>query len=345
MSAAATYRNKILVGDALTRLRELPAASIDCVVTSPPYFRLRNYDADGQLGLEAHVDDWVDHLAAISNQVRRVLVPTGTFWLNLGDTYASHPAQGAARKSLLMAPERLALRLQRDGWLIRNKIVWAKPNPVPTSVRDRLNCTYEVIYVLARQPRYFFDLDAIRQPLSHPNTPARTTRKARDVAREAWRGPNGMAATGLHALKAEGRTGHPLGKNPGDVWTITPGGYRGAHHATFPLALAERMVTAGCPEARCSRCRLPWKRKLIRALGTVATRDALAPTCDCQAVREPGIVLDPFMGSGTTAVAAENLARTWCGIELNPEFAATAQRRIATARQHRRSAPPEEAAA
>lgn len=336
-------RNRIVVGDALTRLSALADGSIDCVVTSPPYFRLRDYGADGQIGLEPHVDDWVTHLVALSKEVRRVLVPTGTFWLNVGDTYSGHPSQGAARKSLIMAPERLALRLQEDGWIVRNKIVWAKPNPVPTSVADRLNCTYEVIYVLARQPRYFFDLDAIRQPLrSTSMTPNRSPGKT-TAHRESWRGPNGMAATGLGTLKAQGRNGHPLGKNPGDVWTITPGGYRGAHHAIFPLRLAQRMIAAGCPEARCTSCRSPWRRDVIRALGGTATREALAPTCDCQADTEPGIVLDPFMGSGTTAIAAETLSRDWSGIELNPAFAATAEQRIADARERR--APPKRAAA
>jgi DNA modification methylase len=324
-------RNRIILGDALTRLRVLPDASVDCVVTSPPYFRLRDYDVDGQIGLERHVDQWVEQLVAISEQVRRVLVPTGTFWLNLGDTYSNHPSQGADRKSLLMAPERLALRLQQSGWIIRNKIIWAKPNPTPSSIPDRLNCTHEVIYALAKQPTYFFDLDAIRQPHRSAVKAARTD-KPGTAPREQWRGPNGMAATGLQALKARGGVGHPLGKNPGDVWTIAPGGYRGAHHAIFPIALAERMIAAGCPEARCTRCRLPWRRQVIRALGGTATRAALAPTCTCKQASEPGLVLDPFMGSGTTAVAAETLGRDWLGIELNPDFAKAARTRIAGTR-------------
>lgn len=344
MSAPNTLpRNRIVVGDALQRLRALPDASIDCIVTSPPYYSLRNYGADGQLGLERHVDQWVEQLAAISEQVARVLVPTGTYWLNVGDTYSAHETQGAARKSLLMAPERLALRLQQSGWIIRNKIVWAKPNPVPSSIPDRLNCTYEVIYVLAKQPHYFFDLDAIRVPhRSAPRTNAEGTQKA--ASPETWRGPNGMTATGLLALKARGQVGHPLGKNPGDVWTITPGGYRSAHHAIFPLALAERMIAAGCPEARCTRCRLPWKRRVIRALGGIATRAALAPTCTCKQASEPGLVLDPFMGSGTTAVAAERLSRDWLGIELIPDFADAARDRIASA-SHNEAPAPERAAA
>jgi DNA modification methylase len=215
-------RNRIVIGDALNQLRRLPDASVDCVVTSPPYFRLRDYAAAGQLGLESHVDEWVEPLAALTAEVHRVLVPSGTLWLNLGDTYSGHPSQGAGRKSLLMAPERLALRLQQDGWIIRNKIVWAKPNPMPTSIPDRLNTTYEVIYVLVKQSRYFFDLDAIRVP----HVSARTADKnglPKAVPKESWRGPNSDTVTGLAALKAIGRVGHPLGKNPGDVWTITPG--------------------------------------------------------------------------------------------------------------------------
>ncbi len=328
-------RNRIIVGDALEKLTALPDRSVDCVITSPPYFRLRDYDAHGQLGLEAHVDEWVDELARISEQIARVLVPTGTFWLNVGDSYATHPREGAARKSLLMAPERLALRLQQDGWIIRNKIVWAKPNPMPTSVLDRLNTTYEIIYVLARQSRYFLDLDAVRVPHATPKIPA-STGPRRSQRHETWRGPNTDTATGLAALKANGIVGHPLGKNPGDVWTIGTGGYRSAHHAIYPVRLAERMVTAGCPEARCTRCRLPWKRRVIRGLGRVAARSALEPSCLCTTGSEPGVVLDPFMGSGTTAVAAEALGRDWLGIELNPDFAAAAQQRT----HQSRSAPP-----
>ncbi|MFV8295974.1 DNA-methyltransferase [Mycolicibacterium fortuitum] len=344
MSAPITLpRNQIVVGDALTQLSGLPDASVDCVITSPPYYALRDYGAEGQIGLERTVDDWVDNLAAISREAARVLVPTGTYWLNVGDTYSVHPKQGADRKSLLLAPERLILRLQQDGWIVRNKIVWAKPNPMPTSIPDRLNTTYEVIYVLVRQPKYFFDLDAIRVP--HVSARGVSRASGRPVRKESWRGPNSDTVTGLASLKARGQVGHPLGKNPGDVWTITPGGYRSAHHAIYPLALAERMIAASCPEARCTRCRLPWRRNVIRGLGHAATRAALAPTCDCKTSHDPGIVLDPFMGSGTTAVAAEKLDRDWLGIELNPDFAAAARQRITTERSAPSTPTPERAAA
>ena len=335
-------RGQILIGDARERLHQLPDSSVDMVLTSPPYFRLRNYQHDNQLGLEAHVDQWVERLAVILSEALRVLVPTGTLWLNLGDTYATHHSQGASRKSLLLAPERLVLRLQQDGWILRNKVVWAKPNPMPISVTDRLAATHELVYVLATQPRYFFDLDAIRIPHRSKLTRPYIVKRPE----EGWRGPNSDTATGLAALKAAGHVGHPLGKNPGDVWTIPTAGFRGAHHAVFPVELARRAITAGCPEARCSTCRLPWRRRTIRKLGGTAVRAALAATCACNAASEPGLVLDPFMGAGTSAVAAEALGRNWLGIELNSAFAALARDRIHTARTPPGSARgPDEVAA
>ncbi|MDQ1744012.1 MAG: hypothetical protein QOE23_2351 [Pseudonocardiales bacterium] len=329
---SAPPRNRVLAGDARTQLRRLPAASVDLVVTSPPYFRLRDYQIDGQLGLEAHVDQWVSGLQAVAGEVARVLVPTGSFWLNLADTYSTHPRQGASRKSLLLGPERLALALLADGWRLRNKVVWQKANPMPSSVRDRLTCTWEVIYVLARQADYFFDLDRIRQPHTSRHHGRLQLDHVRPHSREVWRGPNGDDASGLDLLKARGIIGHPLGKNPGDVWRLSSSGYRSAHHATFPVALAERVIAAGCPEARCVACRLPWQRQTIRALGGTAVRGALGPSCACAAPSEPGLVLDPFFGAGTTAVAAERLHRDWLGIELSPDFAALAERRIQDAR-------------
>lgn len=335
-------RNRIVVGDVLDRLQDVPDSSVDMVLTSPPYFRLRNYEVDGQFGLESHVEAWVETLNRVCHELGRVLVPTGTVWLNLGDTYSTHPRQGAQAKSLVLAPERLALALQGSGWIVRNKIVWAKTNPMPSNARDRLSCTYEVIYVLTRNPTYFFDLDSIRQP--HRST-APKKHRAVPRGREAWRGPNGDDASGLSTIKAAGRVGHPLGKNPGDVWRLATSSFRGSHHAAFPVTLAARAIRAGCPERRCNHCRRPWTRRVIRALGGVATRAALAPTCACTGPSEPGIVLDPFIGSGSTAVAAEQLQRDWLGIELNPDFAALANNRIATQRVGNARASPGQAAA
>lgn len=289
---------RILVGDAPRRLRELPDNAVDMVLTSPPYFRLRDYQVGGQLGIGTHVNQWVDELAIVIDGIRRVLKPTGTLWLNLGDTYSSHRSQGAPRKSLLLGPERLAQQLLQSGWVLRNKIVWAKTNPMPSSVRDRFACGHEYLYVLAQAGRYHFDIDAVRQPhLSTTSLPTRPITKAARRRRETWRGPNGSSAAGLAQLHQRGIVGHPLGKNPGDVWRIASSSFRGAHHATFPVALARRAILAGCPAGGC--------------------------------------VLDPFIGAGTTAVAAEQLDRRWLGIELNPDFAHVARRRIRDARSDR----------
>ena len=332
-------QRRIIVGDAHKELRQLPDASVDMVLTSPPYYLLRDYQVPGQLGLESHVEEWASNLHAIIRELQRVLLPTGSLWLNLADTYAIHPKQGALRKSLLLGPERLALALIADGWLLRNKLVWAKSNPMPSSVRDRLTCTWEALYLFTKQPRYFFDLDAIRVPHATRHR-GRLKPDFQRPPREAWRGPNGDDASGLDLLKARGIIGHPLGKNPGDVWTLASSNYRGAHHATFPLTLARRAIQAGSPEARCTHCRAPWRRQLIRPIGGAAVRGVLGPTCDCQADKEPALVLDPFFGAGTTAVAAEQLGRDWLGIELNRDFARLAQRRI----QDTRAGPARQAA-
>lgn len=331
----AAPRNRVLVGDAAQRLAQLPAASVDMVLTSPPYFRLRDYGVAGQLGLERGVAEWVIALRGIARQVQRLLTPTGSFWLNVADSYSVHAREGAARKSLLLGPERLAVALLDDGWLLRNKIVWAKTNHIPSSVRDRLSNGWEGLYVFVKQPEYFFDLDAIRAP--HRSKPSRRrTGWLGRTKRESWRGPNADDARGLVRMKASGRIGHPLGKNPGDVWQLPASGYRGAHHATFPVALAERAIRAGCPEARCAVCHRPWRRSLRRAVvpgeGEVASRGSLEPACRCQAPNEPGLVLDPFFGAGSTGVAAELLTRDWLGIELNPDFARLAEQRIREAR-------------
>jgi len=220
-----------------------------------------------------------------------------------------------------------------------NKVVWAKSNPMPSSVRDRLTCTWEALYVFTKEPRYFFDLDAIRTPHT-TSYRGRLRPNLQRPPREAWRGPNGDDASGLDALKARGIIGHPLGKNPGDVWTLASSNYRGAHHATFPLTLAHRAIQAGSPEARCIRCRAPYRRQLIRSIGGAAVRSALGPSCDCPAGSELAVVLDPFFGAGTTAIAAEQLDRDWLGIELNPEFAELARQRI----QDTRAGPAKHAA-
>lgn len=328
-------RNQILPGDALKRLEGVPEGWVDQIVTSPPYFRLRDYGTPSQLGLEESVDDYVTTLRACVTAMRRVLTPTGTLWLNLGDSYSLHLSQGAPRKSLIGVPERVMLALIEDGWTLRNKIIWAKTNPIPTSVTDRLATTHEVIYVLAKSHRYYFDLDAIRQPHRTPAPSDTRPRKPGATAKRStpgWLGPNGDGDDGLAALKARGLVGHPLGKNPGDVWQISPSHFRGAHFATYPEALIRPMIRAGCPLQRCSRCRAPYVHTITRE-GATALREPERPTCRCNSPPEPGLVLDPYIGSGTTAVVAQALGRDWLGIELSPAFVDLAEARIASARQ------------
>jgi DNA modification methylase len=284
-------RRQVLLGDAAKQLKRLPPGSVDCVITSPPYYMLRNYGVDNQLGLEPHVDQWVDELRLICRGLARVTKDSGSLWVNLGDSFSRHAKFGAPPKGLLAAPERLLLALMSDGWICRAKCVWAKPNPMPSSVTDRLNMTYEVVYHLVRFPRYYFNLDAIREP--HRSRASRTAQPPIGKA-PTWAGPLAGSQDGLRRARPDGVPGHPMGKNPGDVWTIPTRGFRGAHFATFPEALVVRPLLATCPAG--------------------------------------GVVLDPFFGSGTVGVVAEKYGRDWIGIELNRDYAELAMRRIEAAR-------------
>jgi site-specific DNA-methyltransferase (adenine-specific) len=308
-------RNTILVGDARDRLVRLPESSIDCVVTSPPYYRLRDFGAgDRQIGLERTVEAWVESLREVFQGIARVLKPTGAAWLNLGDSYSRSLGEGAPNKGLLLAPERLLLALAADGWIVRNKVVWAKTNPMPSGVTDRLEATYDVVYLLVRSARYFFDPDAIRS--------STTT--------------GGVAA---------------LGKGPGDVWPIPVANFRGPHFATFPPKLVKTPLLATCPAKLCVACGTPWKTQTtIQKLGKIVrfktdhmvrrhpvrydvirTNPRLLPQCGCDAETRPGIVLDPFFGTGTVGVVADGLERDWLGIEVNPTYAALARTRLSEA--------------
>jgi site-specific DNA-methyltransferase (adenine-specific) len=323
-----TPTNRVIVGDTRQVLATLAPASVDCIVTSPPYFCLRNYGVEGQMGLEVSVEGWVDELRAVARGLARVLRPEGSLFLNLGDSFSKHLRYGAQPKSLLLGPERLVLALQEGGWIVRNKIIWAKTNPQPSSVGDRLSATWEVVYFLTRQPHYYFDLDAIRVP--HRSVGTGRSRVAQDISTKppAWAGPLAGANHGLARLKVSGLPGHPLGKNPGDVWELATAGYRGAHFAVFPERLVERPIRAACPERVCTACGQPWRRKAYPTGHRI-----LQPTCTCQARYRPGLVLDPFIGSGTVGVVAERLGRDWLGIELNPSFAELTRQRIEAARR------------
>ncbi|MCP2265008.1 DNA-methyltransferase [Promicromonospora thailandica] len=261
-------------GDAAATLAHLEPGSVSCIVTSPPYFGLRDYGVDGQLGAEHSPSAYVEALLAVFQQARRVLTEDGTLWLNLGDAYSSGTSgqsnlteltgggqkadssktsrarvDSLPSKNLLGLPWRLAFALQDDGWVLRNDVIWSKPNAMPTSVTDRLGNRHEHLFLLSKAQRYWFDLDAIRQPYDGDRAPSRRARsghanKPNTIARP-WGGikqpqPN-MEATGTAHTAA-----HERGRNPGDVWTIATQPFPGAHFATMPPALARRCVLAGC---------------------------------------------------------------------------------------------------
>ena len=342
-----TPRNTILIGDATEKLRTLSAASVDCMVSSPPYYLLRDYHVVEQLGLEDTVEEWVRRMRAVMAEVARVMKPTGSAWLNLGDAYSRHAKYGAPRKSLFLAPERLALALIEDGWIVRNRVIWAKTNPMPTAVADRLTTTYDVVFLLTRQERYYFDLDAIREP--HTSTVSPGQRPAKDE-RPDWFGPHGGANEGLRLAHPGGIPGNLVGKNPGDVWPLPTASYRGAHFATFPPQLVRRPILATCPRKVCITCERPWSsgpghtyvlgkrtpagaadRRIRRYPGrwqVLRQPGPLEPTCECGGPSRPGLVLDPFFGSGTVGLVAEELGRDWLGIELSPDYAELAWERL-----------------
>jgi site-specific DNA-methyltransferase (adenine-specific) len=317
-------RNVVLQGDALEVLRTLPDASVDCVVTSPPYFRVRSYQGGAQeFGQETHVDEWVAHLRAVAAEIARVLVPWGVFWLNVADVYASGPSDGAPAKSLLLGPERLAQALLADGWIVRNRLAWTKPNPLPSSAADRLTQSWEFVYLLMRERLYFFDLDAIREPLAKADAQPRPT-----PDRRACHGARDHGHSGLTRLGREGLRGHPLGKNPGDAWRIAGARVRG-HGASFPAELIRRPILSTCPEKVCTRCGRPWQRARhpVRLVDGKPQPRALIP-CGCGAATRPGLVLDPFMGSGTVALVAREHGRDWLGIELNAGYVQLTRERL-----------------
>lgn len=338
----------LLNGDAATMLDLLPDASVQCCVTSPAYFGLRNYGHEGQLGLEKTPKDYVASLVTVFAEVWRVLKPDGTLWLNLGDSYAANggahggrkdnqPGVGAKEthlngagdrekrqtpnglkaKDLIGIPWRVAFALQSSGWYLRSDIIWHKPNPMPESVTDRPTRAHEYIFLLTKGTKYFYDADAIREQAS----PALIKQ-----VKEGYNG-NGVkdyAANGVQngsAVKSriiEGarkridkQRGHSrrhdgfndrwdrltkaeqmaLGANKRDVWSVAPANFKGAHFATFPPKLITPCILAGS--------------------------------------RPDDVILDPFLGSGTTAEVALSLGRKCYGIELNPEYLPLIRERVA----------------
>jgi DNA modification methylase len=299
------------LGDCLDVLRTLDDASVHCVVTSPPYFNLRDYGVDGQIGLEPTPDEYAARMVGVFREVRRVLRHDGTLWLNLGDSYASgeigrhdrkegrradggdynekergqHRQQarlrtGLGHKQLLGIPWRVAFALQADGWYLRSDIIWHKPNPMPESVRDRPTKAHEYLFLMSKSARYHYDADAVAEAAIGGNH--------HDLTGGRYSPPGQAAHTGSRAREVVA-----MRRNRRSVWTIAPKPFRGCHFATMPPALVEPCILAGCPEG--------------------------------------GTVLDPFAGAGTVPMVAASLGRDAIGIELNPEYHALSERRIADA--------------
>ena len=309
---AGRSRWAIAQGDVLARLAELPDESVNCVVTSPPYWGLRDYGVTGQIGLEPTPDAYVARMVAVFAAVRRVLRSDGVAWVNLGDSYAANrtyqvpstkggpkhsPAQGfegsamsvpegLKPKDLVGIPWRVAFALQADGWWLRSDVIWAKPNPMPESVTDRPTRAHEYLFLLTKSARYWYDADAIKEPNSD-GAVERFGKNPTLTPNTKYAGLDGQSAAAAAAYMPEWL---PNGRNKRTVWTIATEPYPDAHFATFPTALVEPCVLAGCPVG--------------------------------------GVVLDPFAGSGTTLLVALRHGRRALGIELNPTYVEMAERRI-----------------
>lgn len=284
----------ILTGDSLVVLKNLPDSSVHCCVTSPPYFGLRDYEAKGQIGRESTPEEYINRLVAVFREVRRILRPDGTFWLNMADTYCKHTRQGAKTKDMLGMPWRLALALREDGWYLRSDIIWVKENAVPESVRDRCTRCHEHVFQLTKSKRYYFDPMAIAEPLA-PATIKRMKRGRTETHKYSTAIP-GQTVQGINLPREAGSIPEdkiPTHRNKRDVWVINTVPYSGAHFAVFPPKLAETCILAGCPTQ--------------------------------------GIVLDPFFGSGTTGMVAAQNDRHYIGIDINPQFCELAKARISAA--------------
>ncbi len=430
-SVLERFVNDVHQGDAAQTLAEMPANSVHMAMCSPPYYGLRDYNVDGQIGLEESLSEYIDSLLAVSEELRRVLRDDGSWWLNLGDTFAGswgaqgyegecknqvdaspekHPARNAAirRKSKMLVPHRVAIALMDAGWIVRADCPWVKPNPMPHPVKDRLHEHKEFVFHLTPEPDYWFDLDAVREP----------HKEASLERRERY--DFNTSGTAAGAYPAEQRRGdeyigtepedalHPNGKNPGDVFEIPVKAFPDAHFAVYPPELCEAPIKSSCPPTVCASCGAPYERdvedipvwerdrsmiereQLTKALNRFDQSDLTQAhleaarakgfsdadagkqqtgagrntddveelaaeakavlggyfreitmtahragrweqACDCPVVgdyTEPGIVLDPFAGAGTTLLVAKRLGRRFVGIELNEEYVAMAQQRV-----------------
>jgi DNA modification methylase len=347
---------RILNCDVIEGLRQLEDESVHCIVTSPPYWGLRDYGVEGQIGLEPSPAAFVERMVEVFREVRRVMRKDGTCWVNMGDSYAnptnggngstggrdkttlasamppagttvvrSKMAPGLKQKDLIGVPWMLAFALRSDGWWLRSDIIWSKPNPMPESVTDRPTKSHEYVFLLTKSERYFYDAEAIKEAAEYrsPNAPqsiaspygqgfTRRASKGETSPRQDGNSWNENGGRGFIPAERRGkneatpdrrRSGFnerwdaseddgsaPLSRNKRSVWSIATAPFPEAHFATFPPELPEICIKAGCPKG--------------------------------------GTVLDPFGGAGTTGLVADRLQRNAVLIELNPEYAAMARRRI-----------------
>lgn len=280
--------NRIIIGDALERLRELPDEIADVCVTSPPYYGLRDYGVDGQVGLEKTPEEYIDRLVQIFREVRRTLKKDGTLWIVIADSYAGSgrgisKKTGIKNKDLIGIPWMLAFALRTDGWYLRSDIIWNKPNVMPESVKDRCTKCYEHVFMLAKSKTYHFDSEAVLVPAQYDGRKETINKGSSKYADKIVPGktPQSQHMAGKPHQRWRFKDGKPV-KNRRDVWTVSTRPYKGAHFATFPPELIEPCILAGS--------------------------------------RPGGTVLDPFIGSGTTAEVAHRLGRECVGIELNPDY-------------------------
>ena len=303
--------NKIYNSDCLEGLKLLPDELVDCCVTSPPYFNLRDYGCDGQIGLENTPEEYISKLVDVFREVKRVLKNDGTLWVNIGDCFAGSMKGGAnypdntknykqgtnkgalgkssivkkyskyKNKDLIGIPWMLAFALRSDGWYLRQDIIWHKPNPMPESVTDRCTKSHEYIFLLSKNSRYLYDYKAIAEKSEWAEKDKRfingptQSEKSKD---SQWQ------------CNKQGVYRDDMLRNKRDVWTVKPASFKDAHFATFPERLIVDCIKAGCPVG--------------------------------------GVVLDPFMGAGTTAVVARKLERNYIGFELNREYVELAEKRL-----------------
>ena len=338
---------RIIVGDCRHVLRSLPADHFHTVVTSPPYWGLRDYEiGQSGIGLEPTLEEHIDNLVEVFAEVRRVLRDDGTVWLNYGDAYSP---QGAGRqgehgamadrtvskhrggrrvrshlkpKDLMMMPARVALALQADGWWLRSKIIWHKPNPMPESVTDRPTSSYEEMFLMSKRATYFYDAEAVREAAEYG--------RRSEFRSERYKGGNAMRGNADAGTNTVGGSDPESGRNLRNVWTIATHAYSDVHFATFPPALVEPCIKAGTSErGACADCGAPWRR-CVEKTGNTNRRDGdWEPTCACgrSDVRSCE-VLDPFGGAGTVGMVAQRLNRDATMIELNADYASMARNRI-----------------